>query len=152
MSIPTNTPVPRASAAQPHHCPRTRLPYGLVTHLVTPKPTQTGKADQKQPAARGPKADVKAGPQLLRTAPTHFSKADAPPQGDVLVGHGPPLGWKNLTRCFTLQRDVGQLRAGARVFVKMGEKEESCHATSWWYSMMQTLGQPSLAAELAYLR
>ena len=148
MSISTNTPLPRASAAQPHHCPRTGLPYGLVTHLVAPKPTPTPKADPKQPAARG----LKPGTQLLRTAPTHFSKADPPPQGDVLVGHGPPLGWKNLTRCFTLQRDVGQLRAGTRVFVKMGELEESCHATSWWYSTMKTLGQPSLAAELAYLR
>lgn len=148
MSIPTNTPLPRASAAQPHHCPRTGLPYGLVTHLVAPKPTPTAKPDPKQPAARGPKP----GPELLRTAPTHFSKANPPPQGDVLVGHGLPLGWKNLTRRFTLQCDVGQLRAGTTVFVKMGELEESCHATSWWYSTMKTLGQPSLAAELAYLR
>ena len=70
----------------------------------------------------------------------------------MLVGHGLPLGWKNLTRRFTLQCDVGQLRAGTTVFVKMGELEESCHATSWWYSTMKTLGQPSLAAELAYLR
>ena len=88
---------------------------------------------------------------LLRRGPVYFSESDRARQEDVLELVGRPLGWKNLTSLARLRVDVGSLKRHSLVFVKAGEREESCHATWWYYETLKKLGFSSLASELIYM-
>lgn len=88
---------------------------------------------------------------MLRRGPVYFSERDPAHQEDVLELVGPPLGWKNLTALARLRVDVGSLKKHSLVFVKAGEREESCHATWWYYRTLERLGVSSLASELVYM-
>jgi hypothetical protein len=89
--------------------------------------------------------------EMLRRGPVYFSEKDPARQEDVLELVGPPLGWKNLTALARLRVDVGSLKRNSLVFVKAGEREESCHATWWYYRTLDRLGFSSLASELIFM-